>query len=538
MKALRLKNLRSLVDTGMVELRPITLLVGKNSSGKSTFARTFPLLKQSIEKTTESPILWFGKYVDFGSIEEAVRFGQLQDGISIGFDLPVRFVRGVDATHQIFETSTEIIVSRRTRGQGSYVSRICLELCGHKVEIDYDELGSVVRFDVNGENIKSIMEPLGELASEPSAFVLPRFEFIGIDTTPRRITYQPYFPPQKDKDPFEWIKISTSVLGSLLFEQTAERMVPEAGGAQDLFQDHIGGVEIGTAEEMRQNLRNPGGRLPQGTSRETRREFQTLVDKIFADDTLAKSCIALCVAGKIPDFLEELDKEIADFISRTAYMGPMRVRPERYLRVQDLAVEEVDHQGENLAMFLRSLSDAELRSFSHFTSTHYGFDIDRRLDGAHVQILVRPAGADQFANLVDIGFGYSQLLPLLALLWSTCARERKGRERDTSLVILEQPELHLHPGHQARIADLLVGAIAESRSAGTGTRVLVETHSEALVNRLGDLIQQGKVKANEVQIALFDHDPKKRTSSVRLAHYDDEGSLVDWPFGFFAPLPD
>ena len=49
MDSIRIQNLRSLKDSGRIEIRPLVLLVGANSSGKSTFLRTFPLLKQSLE---------------------------------------------------------------------------------------------------------------------------------------------------------------------------------------------------------------------------------------------------------------------------------------------------------------------------------------------------------------------------------------------------------------------------------------------------------------------------------------------------------
>ena len=67
-KEIQLKNFRSLKDTGIQTLSPITLLVGENSSGKSTFLRAFPLIKQSISQRTSGPILWAGDvddYVDF-----------------------------------------------------------------------------------------------------------------------------------------------------------------------------------------------------------------------------------------------------------------------------------------------------------------------------------------------------------------------------------------------------------------------------------------------------------------------------------------
>ena len=91
MKELQLKNIRSLKDTGLIPISPITLLVGENSSGKSTFLRIFPLLKQSIQKKTNGPILWAGDiddYVDFGSFEEAVtNDGSKSMCISFSFDV-------------------------------------------------------------------------------------------------------------------------------------------------------------------------------------------------------------------------------------------------------------------------------------------------------------------------------------------------------------------------------------------------------------------------------------------------------------------
>ena len=60
LKSVQIKNVRSLRDTGEVPLASVTLLVGRNSSGKSTFLRVFPLIKQSIRKRTSGPLLWVG----------------------------------------------------------------------------------------------------------------------------------------------------------------------------------------------------------------------------------------------------------------------------------------------------------------------------------------------------------------------------------------------------------------------------------------------------------------------------------------------
>lgn len=92
MKKIRIQNVRSLQDTGMVPMAEIILLVGENSSGKSTFLRLFPLIRQSISKRTDGPLLWAGDvddYVDFGSFSEAVtNDGANCISLHFAFELP------------------------------------------------------------------------------------------------------------------------------------------------------------------------------------------------------------------------------------------------------------------------------------------------------------------------------------------------------------------------------------------------------------------------------------------------------------------
>jgi predicted ATPase len=79
MDSIRVERLRCLSDTGYIQLKPITVLLGQNSSGKSTFLRILPLLKQSVESRTTGPILWSGRLVDFGNFNDAHQTGSKDD---------------------------------------------------------------------------------------------------------------------------------------------------------------------------------------------------------------------------------------------------------------------------------------------------------------------------------------------------------------------------------------------------------------------------------------------------------------------------
>lgn len=74
MNNIRLINFRNIADSGEIELKPLTILVGKNGSGKSSFLRLFPLLQQSMEVAKKGPFLWYNeKGVDFGDFNSTVR---------------------------------------------------------------------------------------------------------------------------------------------------------------------------------------------------------------------------------------------------------------------------------------------------------------------------------------------------------------------------------------------------------------------------------------------------------------------------------
>ena len=91
MNNLRLLNYRCFTDTGDIDIRPITLLIGANSTGKSSLLKFFPLLKQTLGEFNNGLFLWNGSLVDFQDFNNTVRDGQGE--MTIGFTithLPVR----------------------------------------------------------------------------------------------------------------------------------------------------------------------------------------------------------------------------------------------------------------------------------------------------------------------------------------------------------------------------------------------------------------------------------------------------------------
>lgn len=125
-------------------------------------------------------------------------------------------------------------------------------------------------------------------------------------------------------------------------------------------------------------------------------------------------------------------------------------------------------------------------------------------------------GAWDLVNLADVGFGVSQTLPVLVALRAS----RKGQ-----LVYLEQPEIHLHPRAQTALAEVIAEA------AKTGSRIVVETHSNLLLLGLQTVVREGRLPAECVKLHWFSRNPDGSTE-INSANLDEQGRFGDWPEDF------
>ncbi|AUX44767.1 uncharacterized protein SOCE26_062350 [Sorangium cellulosum] len=519
LEALRVKNLRCLSDTTRIPIRPITVLVGRNSSGKSTFLRAFPLLRQSVETATESPILWYHeRYVDFGSLKDAIN-DQATDR-SVTFEFSVRLPENAHVAQgtPVFDVAMTLAEGRPPRG--AYVKAYDIRCLDHTASLRFDPLGKLLSFHVNDADV---LPRDADMSLGGAAFLLPTL----LPGNHGKVTYQPVIqalhvdPPKyrvpKDPEP-------------LLAELSRELRPVFHGNTTDDTRRDIGDhLVVGTLDAMWKKLLSAS----RGRRLNDRFTYRGASGLRFA------SIVRRTFARLVPWILDAVDQQVADFMNRVAYLAPLRATAARSYRVQDLSVNDVDPDGKNLAMFMRSLSEPEIQSFAAFTREHLGFESKIEISGLHAEILVKEPRGSRYINLVDIGFGYTEVLPLMAILWSTCWRAPRDGVQPTSLLAIEQPELHLHPAHQVKLAGVIAGAWRASRDAQREVKIMVETHSEGLVNGLGELIRSGVISASDVQIVLFDQDAETRGTEVRLAGYTEDGALNDdWPFGFFAPVAD
>ena len=120
-------------------------------------------------------------------------------------------------------------------------------------------------------------------------------------------------------------------------------------------------------------------------------------------------------------------------------------------------------------------------------------------------------------NLIDVGYGVSQVLPVLTELL---------REDASSMLLLQQPEVHLHPKAQAALGSLFCSAASQER------QLIVETHSDYIIDRVRMDIRDGssELKPEDVSILYFER--SGIDVNIHSLRIDEEGNVLDAPPGY------
>lgn len=534
MDSIRVERLRCLADTGYIELKPITVLLGQNSSGKSSFLRILPLLKQSLESRTTGPILWSGRLVDFGNFEDAHQTGA-EDNIKFSFRFKLesrKFPAVRDFSYFLLSGEAKILntcditltlqVSENKKKETTRTSRIFLQIEDSNITLSFGEDDSLTDFFINSFNVLTL----------GNKYVTTKFD---------RSLILPTITESEQKKEYDFEKLSSlspafiryrsrfRALFQALIDKTKET-AHHATKLETIIQMALS-FGLGNSENMLKDIQENN---IAGKSWKNKTKNWTVETKDF------KELRDLIIANAIPFILEKCDDTLANFSKNISYIGPVRATAERYYRTQDLAVDEVDYQGSNLAMFLRNLTDSEMRNFSTWTLDNFGFKPSITSSRGHISVKIRSKNSDKEPNVADTGFGFSQILPVITQLWLLSSLPKANIQpnsrrvsRGTITYAIEQPELHLHPRLQGTLTDALVKSIKAANEKKIQLRLMIETHSEVLVNRLGQLVAEGKISPDEINIVLFEPSDKLGEVTIRNAQFDSDGYLLNWPLGFF-----
>lgn len=432
---LRIKNFKAWRDTGDVELAPLTILFGANSSGKSSLHQFLLMLRQTAESADRRRVLHTGDantQVDLGSYSHLVHDGDVESALQF-----------------------ELAWKRRTPLELSY-PRDELVFSGHDLEFN--------------ATIQAT------------------------DEMPPRLTVQEYgYRLLQDGD-----------------SQIAVQSALGDGGRYTLSAE---GVEIVTAMGRKWPVSAPG-------------HFHA-----FPDDVTARY--------QSVEFTSDLTLALENQLSTLNYLGPLRQRPVRLYRWSGEEVGDVGWSGERTVEALLAGRDRRISRGPRMRYQSLQVVVARWLKELGViesfsvsaigagrdeyEVRVRTAKGTREVLLTDVGFGVSQVLPVVV---------ESFYMEPGSTVIMEQPEIHLHPSVQAGLADLFIEAIgSQENGRPRGTQFIIESHSEHMLRRLLRRIAEGKVDADQVRCYVVR--PGRDGSQIESLQVDEFGEVRNWPQDFF-----
>ncbi len=558
LQALRVGNFKAFADSQRIPLKPITLIFGPNSAGKSSFIHSLALAheaqfgreKRSLARLDVHHTDVGGSAIDLGGFRQYVHRGQLNRRVEWGAELKVSAIaaskdqRLAQLLASVETVSLNIALGIELDDQDRPRSGAAPRVDSIEVTGDGAELlrMSRRRADSNGTNLR-----LDRVASSHPVFRQVLKAIVESATTSEEMRHED----------FEGANEAIAVL------------LPDLLVRVDQF--FPTGVDIPKAE---------GAEL-------------SPVSMLFpVSKGNRKEDIAQAVRFYLPRTLNDLIKGLADTLAaelkQLQYLGPLRSFPPRHLAFaehedanwyagggyawdvvrRDDAVREAvngwlgssklktpyklvvrslvaaDQLKDPLASGLEAIVDDDEAMFlgsvdkDGFVMNHYPprddarpffQDVDasaevlaKAIDLSDIDRIRELVLVDQRTSTVvthrDVGIGISQVLPVLVMAYGS-----QGK-----LLAMEQPEIHLHPALQAELADVFIEAALGPRQ----NSFILETHSEHLILRLMRRIREGKVKSDDIGVVFVE--PLARGSRFLELRIDEEGDFIDeWPGGFF-----
>ncbi len=240
---------------------------------------------------------------------------------------------------------------------------------------------------------------------------------------------------------------------------------------------------------------------------------------------------------RVVDYLQHLEFEFEWLFNQLFYLGPLREYPRRQYTWGGERPSNVGLKGElavpavlagrgakvygNRRKSKRNALEARIAQWLVDLDLASSFKVEPVTTGSSLfQVKMKRHQSSPEVLITDMGIGVSQVLPVLVL----CYYVPEG-----STIILEQPELHLHPSVQAGLADVFVDVIKHRN-----VQILLESHSEHLLRRLQRRIAEEALKPDD--IALYFCEMREGESTLTRLETDMFGAIKNWPQDFFGDM--
>lgn len=496
-----LENFKAFADRQMAKLAPITLIYGPNSAGKSSLIQSLLLMKQTVGGTVSrtSELIMKGDLVDLGTFKSVLH----------KHDSRRHFLMSVMYSPEWF-------------GKTSSFNQLPLQFNGKPN--DDRRITTTFQARVSPDTKKRDFSQLTDVCYETLGDTTVRFE---LEQQRNPSSSTKYFTAGSDQKIFQLKHVQIPNIDDFFKKAFNEKRQPSASPAlQELFKRLQAGMESGKVSSIFNEMGNfvAANLLPTYgmTSRDGMNKGYNESLRIFR-----------LLAG----FVETLSHEYIQMLRNISYLGPMRVYPERLYFMAGGQKKTVGSKGEHVPAVIyqdQKRLTKEINDWFVKFEIPYRIkitDIGNDITGKIVSMSLEDKASKVTMAPSDVGFGIGQLLPIIV----------EGLVSSCRILVVEQPEIHLHPKLQAHIADFLIDTAGIKSSSEDLNPVvwraknqwIIETHSEALILRLQKRIRERKISKDDVSI-LYVAPSSEYGSTITNLRMDERGDFLDeWPEGFF-----
>ncbi len=239
------------------------------------------------------------------------------------------------------------------------------------------------------------------------------------------------------------------------------------------------------------------------------------------------------------DFVQEFNLRHEQLFRTISYLGPLRTKTERIYAWPGGEPGDVGYDGRNTIPAILAAKNRMLNLGNKKTRKPFqtliaeklkemglieSFEVKPISEQRHeYEVKVRTKGSRDSVDLPDVGFGVSQVLPVLVQCFYAPPE---------SIIIMEQPEIHLHPGAQAALADVMIDAIhSKEDGRDRNIQLIIETHSEHFLRRLQRRIAENAIDGKKV--SCYYANTSKTSAKLEPLDVDSFGNIRNWPENFF-----
>ena len=497
MKSYGLENVKAFADTGDIDIAPITVFVGQNSCGKSSLIRFPVVLSQTFYNNHYSAFTLClhsdrSNHIDYGNFEDVLHNHQ-GDSISCKFSfyggaVLSRYNGQYDVEENDIHDIQLKMVYQKDKKSKNVICKV-YEICINK---DFAFSFSLLEEGNCLFNQRITVDNKGQLKSTNHTLTLP-------------LSVDDIFYSTIDS------RINDLILEAILRnknEHLFKLFIDEKEKLSDIVPWKV------TVEECLSGMKNETNIM--SAIYDARRDYE------FAKDLLLSA-------------MKQLYSEMIDI----NYIGPFRQNPERIYRRDENAIQSVGKYGEFAVKMLinDSIQDNQIiDEVSKWFSEAFGYKVEiNSLGHEFYQINLIDENNAVESNIMDVGYGISQVLPIVSQVAEAHFRKPKG-SLNTEIHIIEQPELHLHPAAQSKLADLFVNSLMNT-APDDGLyyqQFLIETHSEHFIRALQVKIADPDCFLTHDMVKFYCVEKGEDESIIREMRTNEYGQFTDrWPKGFF-----